>query len=750
MIEDHSQSGFLSKQPDIDATTDTTAQPQDNEPASVDIVHTTSLGDCLVHVAKFHGLPASEKELADKLAVTTEGIPSELFIQAAEKLNMIAQIEKMSLSSIPSVTLPVILFLKDGSCIALEENAERQSVRAYVPGEKGGFRRLSRKNLTRDYAGYCAFLTPDPKSHQHPEDDSPEVKNASWFWSAVRHFWPSYVQVAIAALLVNLLALASPLFVMNVYDRVIPNLAIPTLWTLTFGVSIAILFDLILRILRSWIVDNTGRRIDMAISGRLYDHLVSLRLQARPVSTGMLSNQIREFDTVRDVLTSNAVVAILDSIFIGVFLYVMWLIVGPLVMVAAIAVPTVLILTFLCQFPLNMAARQAQSDASRRHGILVATVGGLEDVKAIGAAAWLRRQWDRSVAASSKSSGAARFWNTLALTGMTTVQQIVSVVVITWGVFLVLEGNISVGALIATNILSGRVLAPLSNVAQTLSRLAHARASLRGLNGFMTLPGDIVTTEQSIVPRKDGHCLETRSLCLNYPGSQIASLQDVSITIRPGERVAIIGQIGSGKSTLGRCVAGLLDPSEGAVLLDDQNLSQFGAASIRDVVVYCSQDPDLFEGSLRDNIIMGRPFASDDEILTALRVSGVDQFAATHPLGLGLPVQERGRNLSGGQKQACALARVLIKKPDILFLDEPTASMDTASERRFMASMKEMLTPSHTLILATHKERLLELVDRIIVMDHGKVVLDDKKEVVLATLKGLRAGKVPVNANAKN
>ncbi|WP_319498682.1 type I secretion system permease/ATPase [uncultured Cohaesibacter sp.] len=706
----------------------------------------TGLATCLVRVARFHGLAASEDELNDKLAVFPAGIPSDLFLQAAEKLGLKVRIEKSTVRSIPSVTLPVVLFMKDGSGLVLEQRLSKSSVQVFVPGDKGGSRRLGSRNLERDYAGYCAFLTPDARSIHSPSDDWPENDNANWFWSTVTHFWPSYAQVAVAALLVNLLALASPLFVMNVYDRVIPNLAIPTLWTLTIGVSIAILFDLILRILRSWIVDATGRRIDMSISGRLYDHLVSLRLQARPVSTGVLSNQIREFDTIRDALTSGAVVAALDSVFIGVFLYVMWLIVGPLMLVAAIAVPAVLTFTLLCQIPMNAAARRSQSDASRRHGLLVSTVGGLEDVKAIGAASWLRRQWDRAVAASSKSSSATRFWNTLSLTCMTTTQQIVSVAVITWGVFLVLEGHITVGALIATNILSGRVLAPLSNVAQTLSRLAHARSSLKGLNGFMALPGDTVATQQGIVARKEGHSISARALSLNYPGSDIASLQDISVTIRPGERVAIIGQIGSGKSSLGRCLAGLLDPTDGAVLIDDQNISQFGAAAIRKVIVYCSQDPDLFEGSLRDNVIVGHPFASDEEVVESLRISGVDQFAARHPLGLAMPVHERGRNLSGGQKQAIALARVLIKKPAILFLDEPTASMDSASERRFMATLKSALGPNNTLILATHKERMLELADRIIVLDQGRVAMDDGKDAVLAALKRLR--KVNTSENA--
>lgn len=699
-----------------------------------------NLADCLAYIARFHGLSATAQELDDKLALSSCGVPPILLKQAAQKLGLKSQVEAISLDSIPALTLPAILSLEDGSYIILLEAVSGERYRIAEPAKGHMSRTISRANLLKIYNGYCVFVTPDHGLHLEMtrEVTRADERTGGWFWGAVKAFWPSYMQVAVAAILVNILALASPLFVMNVYDRVIPNLAITTLWSLTFGVGIAIVFDLVLRILRSWIVDRTGRRIDMAIAGQLFDKLVSLRLQARPTSSGILANQIREFDSIRDVLTSNAVVAVLDSAFIGIFLFVMWLLVGPLTLVVGLAVPAVLLFTLMCQIPLNRATRQAQSDSARRHGLLVSTASSLEDVKSVGASSWLRRQWDRSVAASSKSSSAIRFWNHLSVTGMTTTQQIVSVIVITWGVFLVLDGQVTVGALIATNILSGRVLAPLSNVAQTLSRIAQARSALSSLNNFMAQPEDNITPQQGLVATGEGHVIEADDLGLTYPTAEVPSLNSIKLAIRPGERIAVIGQIGSGKTTLGRCLSGLIDLTEGRVLIDHMNISQFGAASIRNAITYCGQDPDLFEGTLRDNIIAGAPFASDDMIAESLRISGVEQFASEHPSGLAMPIQERGRNLSGGQRQAIALARILIRKPSILFLDEPTASMDASNERRLLSELQSSLKDHQTLIVATHKEAILALVDRVIVLDKGRVVMDGPKESVLADLQALR------------
>ncbi|MEM8878392.1 MAG: type I secretion system permease/ATPase [Pseudomonadota bacterium] len=709
------------------------------------------LAEALVRVAQFHGIAANRDDLLARLPADDASISHGAILEAAEKIGLAGRIDGLSIDRIPALTFPVVLFSKSGQAIVLHRIASGRRAEIFA-AEAGRYSRfVNLDTLRSDYSGYCLFLTPSGVTNIGETDiqdgfggvRTDQTGGARWFWHTVSHFWPDYGQVALASLAVNILALASPLFVMNVYDRVIPNLAIPTLWALTAGIGIAILFDFIMKLMRSSIVDQAGRRVDMAISGRLFDHLLALRLQAQPVSTGVISNQVREFDNVRDILTSNSVVAVMDMAFIAIFLAVMWALVGPLALVPAAAVPIVIILTLIYQVPLDRAVKKSQADAARRHGVLVETIGGLETVKSIGAAPWLRRAWDGAVAATSRSTTAARFWSNMALTTMSIIQQGVSVVIIVWGVFLVLDGSITVGALIATNILAGRVLAPLANIAQTLSRFSQARTALKGVNAIMQLPADKTISQVASSRAPGTQAVAFRGVSMSYPGAPQPSLKDVSFSISAGERVGIIGRIGSGKSTLGKAAAGLIDVDEGTVLLNGSDIGQASLAQIRKTIVYCGQEADLFTGSLRENIVIGRPFASDDEIAEVTSLSGVSEFAAEHPQGLDMPIIERGRNLSGGQRQSVSIARALIHRPEVLFLDEPTASMDSTSERALLEALKNISAAGTTLVIATHKESVISLVDRLIFLDRGHVRLDGPKDKVVATLKDLakqRAG----------
>ncbi|AXS42134.1 type I secretion system permease/ATPase [Breoghania sp. L-A4] len=701
--------------------------------------------EALVHVARAHGRPASGRDVLRGLPADPQGLPLTALEEAAGKLGLTMQLRSMPVSRIPPVTLPVIvhgLSCAAGRAAVLTRlDARAGTAEIIVPSIDETARTIDIPALS-DASGTpenpVVFLTPGQSG---TASGTPEDRGSGhWFWSAVRRLWPNYMQVVVAALIGNLLGLASPLFIMNVYDRVIPNLAIPTLWALTAGVAIAFGFDFLLKLLRMRIVEETGRRVDMAVAGRIFDHLMTMKLAGRPDTTGATANQVRDFDTVRDALTSSSVIALTDLMFIGIFLWVMWLLVGPLVAVPGGAVPLVIIVTGLIQIPLARALRTSQGDVARRQSLLVETLSALETVKAVGGESWLRRAWDRAVAAASRSTARARGWANLATSFTGLVQQSVSIVIVVWGVFLVLEGEISVGALIAANILAGRVLAPLANIAQTLARLHQARAALQGLEQIMGADAERRAPASDIAPSPGADALRFETVSFTYPRAAGPALSGISFTVRPGERIGIIGPVGSGKSTLSRLIAGLYEPGEGAYLLNGVDARQYSTAALRGEIGLCLQDAELFTGTLRDNIIIGNPFASDTAIERAVRLSGVARFSAQHPLGLAMAIEEGGRSLSGGQRQAVSIARCLIRDPKILFLDEPSAGMDVSTEQRLVASLREIAQAGIALMIATHRDGPLDVVDRLLVFDRGRLVMDGPKAQVI---ERLRTGAAP-------
>lgn len=694
--------------------------------------------DALIRIARFHGVVANRAELLRGLPAAPSGLSVKQLESAAGRLGLLVRVDQMDARSIPAVTLPVIVLMEGEPALVVEKVDRRtEIVRAWSAAFPEEERTLPLAALSGQKHPVVVFVSVMP--HSGSRKDLAETPK-DWFWSAVRRFWPSYTQVVIAALIGNLLGLASPLFIMNVYDRVIPNLAIPTLWVLTLGVLIAFLFDFIFKMLRMKLVDETGRRVDMAVAGRMFDHFLRLKMIARPSSTGGVANQVRDLDSVRDALTSSTVIAATDFLFIGIFIWVMWLLVGPLALVPALAVPVVIAVTGLVQMPLSRALAESQQDAARRQSILVETVSSLETIKVSGGESWFRRAWDRAVAAASRSTTTARYWANVASSFTGVVFQLVSITIVVWGVFLVLDGLITVGALIAANILAGRVLAPLNNISQTLSRLLHARTALRSLDGLMTSETENGYTARQISGFEQNG-IAFQSVSLHYPGNTVPALENVSFSAEPGEKIGVIGRVGSGKSSLVRILAGLYEPDAGSYLLGGIDTRQFSAADLRSMVGLCLQDADLFAGTLKENILIGAPYASPAALERAVDLAGVNVFAARHPDGLDMHVEERGRSLSGGQRQAVALARCLIRSPRIICLDEPTAYLDIMSERQLCGRLQQIADDGITLFVATHRDGPLDLVDRILLLDKGKLLMDGAKDVVVARLKaGAKAG----------
>jgi ATP-binding cassette subfamily C protein LapB len=700
------------------------------------------LTDALLYLAAHHGRAITRAALLANLPILDGRLTPALFDRAARKAGLEAEAVKRKLSDIPALVLPAVLTMRDGSTRILLSFARRgKSASVVDPSADTGVHSIATKELAADYLGYAFFVRPATEANARVVAAG-DLPRRHWFWSVVRRFWANYSHVAMAALIINVLALASPLFVMSVYDRVIPNGAIPSLVALSIGMGIAVVFDFVMRTVRSRIIDMTGKKLDVVLASDIFEHVLALKMAQRPSSVGILANQLRDFDSVKEFFTSGTVVSLTDLLFAGLFIAVLFIIAGPLAWVPVVLFPTMIIIGLALQFPLERAMRRLQAESAARHGVLVEALAGIETVRATGAEPRMQSAWEKSVAATARSGEAVHFWSSLALTSANTAQMINYLAMVILGVFLILKGDLSVGALVASSMLSGRVLAPISGIAAVISRATQTFVSLKALNRVMSLERERPPERNYLARRVEAGSIVFDNVSFRYPTGTLNALEKVSFRIAPGERVGIIGRIGSGKTTVGRLLAGFYEPNDGRVLVDNVDIRQFDPADLRSGVGFVLQDTDLFFGKLRDNIALGKPDASDEEILAAARLAGVESFVAAHPLGYDMPVAEGGRSLSGGQKQAIGLARVLIRKPKVLFLDEPTAHFDVRSEGEFLNRLKALAAEDLTILISTHRLSLLSFVDRLLLFEQGKLIADGPRDKVLAMLRGT-GGKKP-------
>jgi ATP-binding cassette subfamily C protein LapB len=590
-------------------------------------------------------------------------------------------------------------------------------------------------DLSAEYLGYVFLIRPAAAADARAVAAG-DLPRAHWFWSVVRRFWSNYSHVATAALIVNVLALASPLFIMSVYDRVIPNGAIASLTALSIGMAIAVLFDFVLRMVRSRIIDMTGKKLDVILASDIFEHVLSLKMAQRPPSVGVLANQIREFDSVREFFTSGTVVSVTDLMFAVLFIAVLFMIAGPLAWIPLLMLPLMIVVGLALQVPLDRAMRRLQAESAARHGVLVESLSGIEAVRATGAEARMQNAWERSVAATARSGEDVHFWASMALTSANTAQALNYLLMVVIGVFLILDGKITVGVLVASTMLSGRVLSPIAGIATVITRAAQTYITLKAINRVMQLERERPRERSYVARRIQTGSVAFDNVTFRYPNSNENALEKVSFKVAGGERIGIIGRVGSGKTTVGRLLTGFYDPLEGKVTVDEVDARQYDPADLRAGVGFVLQDTDLFFGKIRDNIAFGKPNATDEEILAAARLAGVESFIAGHPLGYDMPIAEGGRSLSGGQKQAIGLARALIRQPKVLFLDEPTAHFDVRSEADFLERLKEIAAGSMTIMISTHRLSLLSFVDRILLFDRGKLVADGPRDKVIAMLRG--------------
>ncbi len=534
--------------------------------------------------------------------------------------------------------------------------------------------------------------------------------------------------------MVNFFALAGPLFIMNVYDRVVPNFAEETLWVLATGAFIVFGFDFALKWLRAQLVDKAGKIADTRIAARLFEQVLGMKMADRPPSAGALASNLREFDSLRDFFTSSTLTILVDLPFIFMFCFIIFLVGGKVAVVPLTAIPIVIIVGISMQIPMQRIMQKTSKEGSQKHAILVEAITGIETIKATAAEGRLQRNWENFSSLTAQSGASAQRWSALALNFSASATQVVTIGIVVYGVYLIQEGELSVGGLVASTMMAGRAMGPLASIAGILMRFNQARASLKGLDNLMKTP--VERPEGKIFvhrPNFQGH-IEFKNVTFTYPNQKTPALNDISFNLDAGERVGIIGRIGSGKSTLWKLIMGLYDPDDGAVMMDGTDVRQIDPADLRRNVGCVPQDVYLFFGSVKDNIAFSAPFADDAMILRAARLAGVEEFVSKNPAGYDMEVGERGQSLSGGQRQSIAVARALLLDPPILIMDEPTSSMDNTTEARFKARMTRILENQKTLILTTHRGSMLTLVDRLIVMDGGKIVADGPKEQVVDAL----------------
>lgn len=683
---------------------------------------------CLMILVRHFGRALSSSVLVSGLPLVDNRLDPALFQRAAERAGLSSRLVSRRIDEIPKHALPVVVLLKGRSAGVLWRIEDGQA-EMLLPETGQGSTWMPLDDLTEAYAGHVLFVRPRARLRQI-DDEHAERRHGSWFWDTLRKFKSVYRQVALAAIMVNLFSLAGPLFTMNVYDRVVPNNAVETLWVLVIGIAIVYAFDFLLKVLRAYLIDHAGKRADILMSARIFEHAMNVRMQARPGSAGVFASRLKEFETVRDFFTSATVAAIVDLPFIFVFIGVIAMLGGWVAIVPAAAVPLVVGFGMLMQAPLHRAVQKSNEEGAQKHGVLVEVISALDTVKSLGAESKMQREWEAFVGISAQTGIRVKLLSGLGIHFSVFVQQMVTVVAVIVGVYQISENNLTVGGLIACTILTGRVMAPLGTIASLLSRLNQALTARRAIDELMKLPVDRPPDAQYLSrPALTGD-IEFRHVTFHYPGTEVAALRDISFRVRPGEKIAIMGPVGSGKSTLARMLMRLYDPEDGEILVDGTDIRQIDPADVRHSIGAVLQDTVLFHGTVRENIAIAAPEATDEMILAVSRLAGVHDFVGRHPQGYDWRVGERGQSLSGGQRQCIAIARALLSDPPILVLDEPSSMMDVPAEQALLARFERDLKDK-TIVLITHRPSLLRMVSRVIVMGQGAIVADGPRDEIL-------------------
>ncbi|MBO2658664.1 type I secretion system permease/ATPase [Shewanella algae] len=688
----------------------------------------------LHYVSRFYGLANAPEALITDLPLSNGLLTPFLLPRAAEKAGLQAREEQMPLEQVSPLLFPVIALLRSGdACVVLGIDQQTQQAEVVLSQSDGSEQWLKLSELQAQYSGHLFLI----KKRFRYDERSPEVlktREGHWFWSTLWESRSIYRDVLVASVLINLFAIATPMFSRLVYDKIVPNLAFDSLWVLASGITVVFGFDLVLKLMRSYFIDVAGKKSDLLISAKIFAKVMGIRLEAKPPSVGAFARHLQEFESIREFFTSATISSLIDLPFALLFLLVIYMLAGPLVLVPLLAVILLCLYSLLIQKPLARSIEEGSRLASQKHANLVESLAGLETVKMFGAQSQFQYRWEEAVSHMSTWAIKSRKITDSVQNTAGFLQQFVSVAMIVFGVYLIAAGELTMGGLIAASMLSGRAVGPLVQLSLLSTRYNQAKSAMTILERLMAMPSEQEEGKRYIHRPVLKGKIEFDNVSFNYPGSDRAAVSNINLCIEPGEKVAIIGRIGSGKTTLERLLLGLFQPQQGSIRLDDTEISQINPMNVRRNIGCVPQDVTLFFGSIRDNIALGRPQVSDAEVLSAASRAGVTGFTQQDPAGLERQIGEGGQQLSGGQRQAIAIARAFLGNPQVLVLDEPTSSMDNRSEL-YIKRQLQSLPASQTLVLITHKMGMLNVVDRLIVMEKGKIIADGPRDEVLERLR---------------
>ncbi|AIG04070.1 ABC transporter-like protein [Pseudomonas fluorescens] len=695
-------------------------------------LHDDPLLDGLLALCALHQKPASAAMLTTGLPLPSQQLTADLLARAAARAGLQGRLLQRKLDSIPAIAMPALLLLKDGRSAVLLGWQGEDEAQVLLSESDGGETIVKRQALADDYIGKVFFAQPQHKFDVSHGTLIPRAR--SWFRDTLKRSRWLYADAIAASFLINLIALAAPLFVMNVYDRVVPNQAIATLWVLATGIFIAYVFDLILKSLRSLCLDLAGKKTDLIISATLFERIVGMSMKYRPARVGSFAQNIHEFQSLRDFLASLTLTSLIDLPFTLLIFLVIAILGGHLVWIPMLAFPIALGIGYLLQKPLVATMERTMALASERQSSLIETLAGLDAVKVNNAESERQYQWEQTIGTLSRLELRVKMLSGLSMNITLLIQQLAGVIMIVFGVYQIIAGNLSMGGLIACYMLSGRALSPLASLSGLMTRYQQAKVTMVSTDQMMELPQERNFEERPLSRRTLQGAIECRGLNFTYPNQQNMALKNINLVIKPGEKIGIIGRSGSGKSSLAKLIVGLYQPDSGALLVDGVDIRQIDVSELRHNVGYVPQDIQLLAGTLRDNLVSGARYVEDEVVLQAAELAGVHEFARLHPQGYELQVGERGQNLSGGQRQNVALARALLLNPPILLLDEPTSAMDNTGEERLKQRLQAVVA-NKTVVLVTHRASLLSLVDRLLVIDRGQILADGPKAVVMEALK---------------
>lgn len=685
---------------------------------------------CLLFLSKYHNRETSAESITFGLPIHNTSMNISMFHQASSRIGFATRVVKREkIKDITKLALPSVLILnKNRASVLLNYDLKKGLAWVIMPGLSMGEVEVSIEKLESEYTGEVIIIKPEYNFNNRIEKEVKVENPKEWFWGTLKRNVGIYKQVIVVSLFINLFILATPLFTMNVYDRVLPNNAIETLWALFIGISIVMLFDLVLKVLRSYFLGIAGKRADTVMSNKIFNHLLNIKLDAKPSSTGQFISRLQSFESVREFFTSATIAAIVDLPFVFIFIMVIFFIGGPLAFVSITTAVICLLLSWYFQKPLKEIIEKSVKEDQIKQTTLIETVSGLEIIKSVKAQNRMKTHWVNSVNKTTHYTDKSHFLSQSVtyLTGF--FSQFSNIVLVAVGVYLAKEGEITMGAIIASMILNGRVIAPIAQLVGMILRFDRVMLSLNNIDEVMKMPIEKEDKTYISRPNLRGD-IELKDLEFSYKDSNHQTLKNINLKIKEGEKVAILGKIGSGKSTLLKMIMNLYQPNKGSVLIDGLDTRQIDPVDLRHAMGSVPQEPFLFMGTVKDNLTIGEQYVSDEEILRVSKIAGLDEFLGKHEAGYDLLVGERGDGLSGGERQSITLARALISDPSIILLDEPTNSMDRQTEKAFINRLQNIVADK-TLIVVTHKTSLLQLVDRVIIMENGNIIVDGPKDEV--------------------